>query len=98
MKTEAAVLLSQLQATHATLMAQRAACEAALLQLGTSILALKAAIDGEDGASDGASSPACPTCGRTNVLPAGADGAGHAIYVCECGNNFTVETGATSPS
>ena len=77
MRTEAVVLLSQLQATHATL-------QAALVQVGTQILALRAALeDGEE------TQIRCPTCGRTDAVPAGADGNGKPEYACRCGANFT---------
>src|SRR5262245_46736163 len=81
MTIEAAVLLSQLQATHATL-------QAALVQVGAQILALRAALELEAGEDQ----PRCPTCSRTDAVPAGADGDGQPEYACRCGANFT--TGA----
>jgi hypothetical protein len=77
MRAAAVVLLSQLQATHATL-------QAALVQVGAQILALRAALELE-----GEEEIKCPTCGRTDAVPAGADGDGKPEYACRCGANLT---------
>jgi hypothetical protein len=85
-------LLTQLQATHATL-------RAALVQVGASMLKVKNELEEEAAAGiDEEDVFVCPSCGRPEgpggPCPAGTDGEGNPEYVCAClGPAFTVKRG-----
>jgi len=82
-------LLTQLQATHATL-------RAAELQVGASILKLKNELEAEVDQADDV--VRCPHCqrpeGKGGPVPAGTDSEGNPEYVCSClGPAFIVKRG-----